>query len=48
VAVLSHQPQGGFITRRPSVETLVADDDGRDGGFGSLFGFNWNSQYRRR
>jgi hypothetical protein len=48
VAVLSNQPQGGFITRKPSTESLVADDTDRDGGFGSFFGFNWNSQYRRR
>jgi hypothetical protein len=48
VAVLSNQPQGGFITRRPSTESLVADDMGRDNGFGSFFQFNWNSQYRRR
>jgi hypothetical protein len=48
VAVLSNQPQGGFITRQPSTESLVADDTGRDGGFGSFFGFNWGPQYRRR
>jgi hypothetical protein len=43
VAVLSDQPQGGFITRKPS-EVLMADDDGwgngnrqDDSGFGSLF-----------
>ena len=38
VAVLSNQPQGGFITRKPS-EVLVADDDGWDNG---------NPQGRRR
>jgi hypothetical protein len=40
VAVLSNQPQGGFITRKPSTETLVADDTGRDRDdfFGFLFG----------
>ncbi|HMJ41042.1 MAG TPA: L,D-transpeptidase [Pseudolabrys sp.] len=48
VAVLSNQPQGGFITRKPSTESLVADDTGRDDGFSSFFGFNWNTQYRRR
>jgi hypothetical protein len=48
VAVLSNQPQGGFITRKPSTESLVADDTGRDEGFSSFFGFNWGSQYRRR
>jgi hypothetical protein len=49
VAVLSNQPQGGFITRERSPDTLVADDTGRDPGFGSFFNFNWNSNtYRRR
>lgn len=49
VAVLSDQPQGGFITRKPS-EVLMADDDGwnnsnrQDGGFGFLFQRNPNPQ----
>jgi len=50
VAVLSDQPQGGFITRKPS-EVLMADDDGwgngnrqDDSGFGSLFQRNPNPQ----
>jgi hypothetical protein len=44
VAVLSNQPQGGFITRRPSADALVASDDGwRDNGFG-FFQRNWVSQ----
>lgn len=30
VAVLSNQPQGGFITRKPSNESLIASDDGWD------------------
>jgi hypothetical protein len=35
VAVLSSQPQGGFITRRPSTDVLVASDDFQgDNGFG--------------
>ena len=34
VAVLSGQPQGGFITRRPTVEMPVASRDGDD-----FFGF---------
>lgn len=49
VAVLSNQPQGGFITRKPSVETMAANDDGPydygrgnyargDDFFGFLFG----------
>jgi hypothetical protein len=47
VAVLSDQPQGGFITRRPS-EVLMADDNGwdngnrQDEGFGFFFQRNPN------
>jgi hypothetical protein len=38
VAVLNNQPQGGFVTRKPTVDVLVASDNDRnDGGFG--FGF---------
>ena len=45
VAVLSNQPQGGFITRRPSTDSLVASDNDRDdNGFGSFLQRNWNSQ----
>jgi hypothetical protein len=36
VAVLSDQPQGGFITRKPAVNVLVADRNGDDF-FGSFF-----------
>ena len=50
VAVLSGQPQGGFITRKPS-EVLMADDDGWgngnrqiDDGFGFFFQRNPNPQ----
>ena len=44
VAVLSNQPQGGFMTRRPTTDVLVASDDVRDDdGFG-FFQRNWNSQ----
>jgi len=50
VAVLSDQPQGGFITRKPS-EVLMADDDSwgngnrqSDDGFGFLFQRNPNPQ----
>jgi hypothetical protein len=49
VAVLSDQPQGGFITRKPS-EVLMADDNGWDGnpqgddGFGFFFQRNPNPQ----
>src|SRR5262245_8298729 len=42
VAVLSNQPQGGFITRDPSTEALVASDNFRyDNGFGFPFQRNW-------
>jgi hypothetical protein len=38
VAVLSNQPQGGFITRKPTVDVLVAGDNVRgDDGFFSFF-----------
>jgi L,D-transpeptidase catalytic domain len=38
VAVLSNQPQGGFITRRPTTEVPVASrDDSDDNGFGFFF-----------
>ncbi|TMJ03035.1 MAG: L,D-transpeptidase [Alphaproteobacteria bacterium] len=42
VAVLSNQPQGGFITRKPTTDVLVADQ-GYDG-FGSLFSRGWGWQ----
>jgi hypothetical protein len=31
--VLSNQPQGGFITRKPTADVLVASDDDGFGGF---------------
>ena len=38
VAVLNNQPQGGFITRKPTADVLVASDNGwGDDGFGSFF-----------
>ena len=38
VAVLSNQPQGGFITRQPTANVAVASgDDQGDGGFFSFF-----------
>ena len=44
VAVLSNQPQGGFITRKPSNEFLIASDDGwGNDGFGFFFERNWDS-----
>jgi len=42
VAVLSNQPQGGFITRKPTANVEVAGDDGF--GFGSFFPRNWDAQ----
>src|SRR5262245_39004909 len=42
VTVLSNQPQGGFITRRPSTNVNFAGDDFRSGaGFFSFFQGNW-------
>jgi hypothetical protein len=38
VAVLSNEPQGGFITRKPTAPALIASDDGWDNnGFGFFF-----------
>ena len=49
VAVLSNQPQGGFITREPSTDALVASDNVRnDDGFGFLFQRNWGPGNARR
>jgi hypothetical protein len=45
VAVLSNQPQGGFITREPSTEAIVASENFRnDDGFGFFFQRNWSPQ----
>jgi hypothetical protein len=45
VAVLNNQPQGGFVTRRPTDDVDVESGNGwGDDGFGSLFQPNWNSQ----
>ena len=45
VAVLSNQPQGGFITREPSTDALVTSDNVRyDDGFGFFFQRNWSPQ----
>lgn len=38
VAVLSNEPQGGFITRKPTAPAMIAGDDGWDNG-GNGFGF---------
>jgi hypothetical protein len=45
VTVLSNQPQGGFITRKPSRESLVASDDD---GYGFSFERNWGYQRGER
>ena len=37
VAVLSNEPQGGFITRKPTAPAMIASDDGWDNGFGFFF-----------
>jgi L,D-transpeptidase catalytic domain len=38
VAVLSNQPQGGFVTRRPTTDVDIAsDNEGDDDGFGAFF-----------
>jgi hypothetical protein len=45
VAVLNNQPQGGFVTRRPTADVAVASGNfWGDAGLGSLFQPNWNSQ----
>jgi hypothetical protein len=45
VAVLSNQPQGGFVTRRPTVDVEVASDNGwGDGGFSFFFPRNPDPQ----
>jgi hypothetical protein len=44
VAVLNNQPQGGFVTRRPTADVAVASDNfWGDDGLRSLFQ-PWNSQ----
>jgi lipoprotein-anchoring transpeptidase ErfK/SrfK len=48
VAVLSNQPQGGFITRRPSTDVNFAGDNFRSGGGFSFFQRNWGGNTRRR
>src|SRR5579859_1346205 len=46
VAVLNNQPQGGFITRQPTVDASVASDNDSWGenGFGFFFQRNPNPQ----
>jgi hypothetical protein len=42
VAVLANQPQGGFITRKPTVAPPVGNPD--DNGFGFFFQRSWDPQ----
>ncbi len=44
VAVLSDQPQGGFVTRQPTAEVSDANGYGDDDGFGYFFPRNGASQ----
>ena len=45
VAVLNNQPQGGFVTRRPTVDVPVASANyWGNNGFGFFVQPNWNSQ----
>ena len=45
VAVLNNQPQGGFVTRRPTVDVLVASGNSwGDDGFGFFFQRNPDPQ----
>lgn len=45
VAVLSNQPQGGFITRKPTPPVIAARETIRsDDGFGSFFEPRWDAQ----
>jgi hypothetical protein len=43
VAVLSNQPQGGFITRKPTVDVIASEEVPGNDGFGSIFGRSWGS-----
>jgi hypothetical protein len=42
VAVLSNQPQGGFITRKPATDVIASDEFRRGGNF--FFQDNWRGQ----
>jgi hypothetical protein len=45
VAVLNNQPQGGFVTRRPTANVLVASGNvPSDDGFGFFFQRSWDPQ----
>ncbi|RZN07957.1 L,D-transpeptidase [Bradyrhizobium genosp. SA-3] len=45
VAVLSNQPQGGFITRKPTAPAIIASDDGWDNGGNGFFFFQQRDPY---
>jgi hypothetical protein len=48
VAVLSDQPQGGFVTRRPTVDAPAwSGNNWGNRGFGNFFQGNWNPQRPR-
>ena len=47
VAVLSNQPQGGFITRKVTPDDRIANGNGWGDNRFPFFGRNWNSQTRR-
>ena len=47
VAVLSNQPQGGFITRKPSTNANVASDDFRSDRDFPFFERSWRNTPRR-
>ncbi len=44
VAVLSNQPQGGFITRKPTPPEDMRVAQGEDDRFGSFWGRSWGAQ----
>jgi hypothetical protein len=44
VAVLNNQPQGGFVTRKPTPVVNVASRNVEDDGFGSFFQRGWGAQ----
>ena len=44
VAVLSNQPQGGFITRKLTTDVVSANDDGRRDDGSSFFQRSWDFQ----
>ncbi|MDX3969686.1 MAG: L,D-transpeptidase [Bradyrhizobium sp.] len=45
VAVLGNEPQGGFITRKPTAPAMIASDDGWDNGGNGFFFFQQRDPY---